>query len=69
KAANTDRKELLVDNNGTQTLYVKYGSAASLTSYTARLFPEDDIVIDNYTGIVTGIWDVADGFAMVTETT
>lgn len=69
KAANADRKELLVDNNGAQTLYVKYGSTASLTSYAARLFPGDDIVIDNYTGIVTGIWDVADGFAMVTETT
>lgn len=69
KAANSNRKSLIVTNDGSDVLYLKYGAGASLTSYTIQLFAEDLAVIDDFSGEVTGIWDVATGSARVTETT
>ena len=67
-AANSSRKKAVIVNDGSNTLYVKEGTAASVTSYAYKLSPEDSVIIDDYTGIIHGIWDVATGSARITET-
>ena len=63
KALNVDRTGLTIYNDSTNTLYVKYGAGASPTSYTAKLRKEDYMFIDDYRGIVTGVWNGTNGFA------
>lgn len=68
QAANGNRRALTVYNDGTKNLYLKLGSAASLTSFTVKIGARGYYEVPgNYTGIVTGIWDVASGEAYVTE--
>ena len=67
-ALNTARKKAVIVNDGSNTLYVKEGTAASATSYAYKLSPGDSVIIDDYTGIIHGIWDVATGSARITET-
>ena len=69
QAANTARRGLLVFNESTAVLYVKYGATASVTSYTVRIGAGGYWEMPNpvYTGIVDGIWASANGAAMVTE--
>lgn len=72
QAANTGRLGLVVVNDSTATLYLKYGSAATTSSYTYRLDPGAQWEMPDgafYTGIVTGIWSSAAGNARVTELT
>lgn len=76
-ASNANRKGLVIVNDSTAILYVKFGSSASSTSYTYLLagstggipsileLPASMV----YTGIVTGIWASATGAARVTELT
>jgi len=68
-AANAARTGAMIVNNSTATLYVKLGSAASLTSWSARLDPGGywEMPRRYYTGIITGIWSAANGEAHVTE--
>jgi hypothetical protein len=68
-AANANRRTLEISNAGTQILYIKKGAAASLTDYTYKLTTDDTAIINDYSGIVTGIWDVANGSAIGTEIT
>ena len=68
QAANGARRGLLVYNASTKNLYLKLGSAASLTSFSVKMSSQGYFEVPgNYTGIVTGIWDAANGFAYVTE--
>lgn len=69
-AANTGRLGATIYNDSSATLYLKYGSAASATSFTVKL-NQDDVaeVNDGYTGIITGLWSSATGTARVTERT
>ena len=67
KASNASRVSLTITNDSTSVLYVKEGATASATSYTWRLASYDTLVIDDYTGIVDGIWVSANGSARVTE--
>jgi hypothetical protein len=69
QASNTSRKALVVVNDSTVLLYVKYGSTASTTSYSYRLEAGETLREDLYTGIVTGIWASATGAARMTELT
>lgn len=68
-AANTSRKDLLIFNESTAVLYVKFGSVASTSSYTVQLPANGyfEITKPVYQGIVTGIWAAANGFARITE--
>jgi hypothetical protein len=73
QAANSSRVKLTIVHDDTaSTLYVKEGSTATLTDYTYKLSPsaygDTTLIIDDYSGIVTGIWSVATGTARVTET-
>jgi len=70
KAANTSRVKLTVVNTSSAVLYVKEGSSATTSDWTYRLEQYDSAIIDDYSGIVTGIWSSdAGGVANVTETT
>lgn len=65
-ASDIDRKELIIVNDGNKNLFIKFGATASATSYTIKLAKNETAIIDTYTGIVDGIWDVADGSARIT---
>ena len=69
KASNSSRKMLIIVNDSTAVLYVKFGSTASSTSYTYKLSGGDTLEIPHpvYTGAVDGIWASANGNAYVTE--
>lgn len=69
-AANTSRIEAIIYNDSpTDTLYVKYGTSASASSFTMKLEPDDAVSVDTYTGIIHGAWSAANGDAKVTEVT
>lgn len=63
------RRSLQIFNESTAILYVKHGSAASLTDYTLQIAPSGYYEAPQpiYRGIVTGIWAAANGAAQVTE--
>lgn len=69
QAANTSRISLKIVNDGSDTLYIKEGATATSTDFTWKVFADEMVIIDDYNGIVTGIWDVATGSARITETT
>jgi hypothetical protein len=69
-ASNAAAKGLMIHNDSTAVLYVKFGATATSSSYTVKMaadsyyeFPEPV-----YTGIVDGIWASANGAARCTET-
>ena len=67
-SANAGRNGLVIVNDSTAVLYVKYGSTASSSSYTYKLGAGDIFEMSIvYTGIVTGIWASVNGNARVTE--
>lgn len=69
RAANTSRRQLTIFNESTQVLRVKRGAAASATDYSFQLAPLGyyEMPTPIYTGILTGIWVAANGFAEVDE--
>jgi hypothetical protein len=71
-AANTARKGVVVMNDSTAILYLKFGTTASATSFTYKLAGGDtweSAMPITYTGLITGIWASATGAARVTEIT
>lgn len=70
-AANTNRKGATFVNEGTANLFLAQFTPASLTSYTAKIGPGVlyELYPQDYQGIVTGIWDVANGNCRITENT
>lgn len=71
-AANTARKGLLIFNNSSQILYVKFGTTASATDFTVRLTPYATYEMTGtiYTGRIDGIWAAdSTGAALITELT
>jgi hypothetical protein len=70
KALNAARKGLVIVNDSSAVLYVKYGATASASSYSYRLAQYDTLEMGAavYTGVVDGIWSSdAGGNALVTE--
>lgn len=70
-ASNASAKGRFLFNDSTSTLYLKFGTTASTTSYTVQIlgggyyeFPANPSL---YTGAVDGIWSSANGNARVTE--
>lgn len=74
-ASNANRKEVTIVNESAYALFIKYGSSATSTSYTHQLagspsgYPYAELTISAplYTGIITGVWQLASGNARVTE--
>lgn len=70
-AANANRRAATIQNDSASAiLYVKFGAAASTTSYTVQI-PAGGYyeAPGGYTGIIHGIWSAAVGNARITEVT
>jgi hypothetical protein len=70
-AANTARKAVVIVNDGSGTVYLTFGATSSTTSFTMKLGPQATYESGAwvYTGVISGIWDIANGSARVTELT
>ena len=70
-AANAARRQALIRNHGTKKLYIAFGATASLASFTKEIPANSDyeLPLNGYTGVISGIWNVANGSALVTEVT
>lgn len=59
KAANSNRRGLILHNDSTGLCYVAFAGTASLSAFTVRMTGNSTLSLDKipvYTGIVTGIW-------------
>lgn len=69
-ASNSSRLGATFFNDSSNNLYLKLGSTASTSSFTARLIPNGYYETPfSYTGIITGIWDGTNGNCRVGELT
>lgn len=71
-AANTIRVGIIIYNDSTADLYIKFGSTASATDFTYLLPPTgtmEALAGVSYIGEISGIWTSATGAAQVTELT
>lgn len=68
-SANNKRTGVIIHNDSSASLYVKYGAAASSSSYTYKLLGAQTWEMPDpvYTGQIDGIWDSATGTARITE--
>lgn len=70
KASNAARLSILIFNDSTAILYVKYGATATADDWNYRLQAGESLREDLYTGIIDGIWaSDAAGKARITEFT
>lgn len=72
-AANAARRQVIVTNESSKTLYLAFAATASVSSYTIPV-PSGQTVtltLNGYTGVISGIWSAADAShnARVTEIT
>lgn len=70
-AANANRLGLLVFNDSSAVLYLKYGETASTSSFTVKIAAGAywEMPQPIYLGQIDGIWASANGAARVTELT
>lgn len=71
-ASTAGRLGVTVFNDSTSTLYLKYGTTASATSFTVKIPPGAywEMPLPIYTGAIDGIWSAdASGAARITELT
>ncbi|MCC5641128.1 hypothetical protein LC593_35970 [Nostoc sp. CHAB 5844] len=69
-AANSTRKGLTIWNKSTANLYIDFDSAASTTDFAVNVAAGGYYEMPfNYTGVISGIWDAANGNALVRELT
>lgn len=69
-AANTSRVGAIFHNDSTTTLFLKFGTTATTSSYTYQLLPEATMELPNpvFTGAIHGIWSAnAAGAVQITE--
>ena len=68
-AANAVRKGLILYNNSRSAAFVTYGDTSSSLLYTHRVAPGGfwSMNFPIYRGVISCVWDVADGGMMVTE--
>lgn len=68
---NNLRHGVSIYNQSVAPLYLKLGATASTASYTLMMVGSSYYELPKpvYTGLITGIWNSANGFALVTELT
>jgi hypothetical protein len=67
-AANTARLGMIVVNESSGTMFLKYGTAAASNSYTYRITSNQVLEVgSNYTGIVHAILGSGSGNGQITE--
>ena len=70
KAANTNRKSLLLHNGSDVVMYVAYGTGATTSDYTLPIYPTQSFEITNTTEEITAIWaNSGTGSCFITEIT
>jgi hypothetical protein len=70
-ASNANAIGRTVHNDSTAILYLKFGTTASATSFTAKVAPDAyyEFPTPVYTGAVEGLWVATNGAARCTELT
>ncbi|MEH1838136.1 MAG: hypothetical protein V7L20_05110 [Nostoc sp.] len=69
-AANTNRIGMTIWNSSTANLYIEFGASASTSAYLAKISAGGYYELPfRYTGVISGIWDAANGSAFVRELT
>lgn len=70
-AANAARRQVIVVNESSKTLFLAFAATATQTAYTVSVAGGATYVspINSYTGVISGIWATANGNARVTEIT
>lgn len=71
-AANLNRRQILITNTGTKTLFVAFAASATVTAFSVLIPSQGQFAgaLAGYTGVVSGIWAGAgSGFAVITEVT
>lgn len=69
-AARPARMHVVIHNDSTALLYIKYGSDASATDHSYEVQADQHWEMPwgvRYTGILTGVWASATGNARITE--
>jgi hypothetical protein len=66
-SASSGRLRIIVVNDSSATLYVKYGTTASASDWTVKLAPDSTLDEDAYTGRIDAILSTGTGTARVTE--
>ncbi len=68
-AANPRRKKLILVNTSTPILYLDFtgGTATATTAHGYQMASNTNLVLDGYTGAISGIWAAANGQVNVTE--
>lgn len=68
-SANGSRRAVFFYNDSTTNCYIKFGTTASLTSFTLKMFSTDTYIMDPpiYTGAIDYICDAASGSMEATE--
>ncbi len=65
--ANSDRKNAIIINDSTATMFLAFGAAASTSSYSAKVMPGDGWEAEGFTGLISAVWSAANGVARITE--
>ena len=70
-ASSASRRGAHFYNDSTEVLYLKFGAAASPTSFTKKLNAGEfwSLPLPLYTGAIEGIWDAVAGTVRITEMT
>ncbi|AFY31602.1 hypothetical protein [Calothrix sp. PCC 7507] len=69
-SANSNRQGATIWNNSTANLYIEFGSSASTSAFTAKLSAGGYFEVPyKFTGAISGIWDAANGNALIRELT
>ena len=70
-AANTARKGFLVFNDSTANLFMAFAATSTTAAYTVKIAAGGfyECIAPIYTGAISGIWDAANGNAVITELT
>ena len=69
-ATNTNRIGATIWNNSTANLYIEFGATATTSAFLAKIAAGGYYELPfRYTGIISGIWDAANGNALVRELT
>lgn len=67
-AANSNRKGATIWNESTSNLFIEFGITATAAAFTAKLTAGGYYELPfHYTGVISGIWSVANGNALVRE--
>jgi hypothetical protein len=66
-SASAGRLRIIVVNDSSATLYVKYGTTASASDWTVKLAPDSTLDEDAYTGRIDAVLSTGTGTARVTE--